>query len=48
MPFLTPLIYVFAFVAVVVLTQTLSGMLFSSQDRSRQLNRRLTMPKRAV
>ena len=43
MQFLTPLIYVFAFVAVVVLTQTLSGLLFSSQDRNRQMNRRLTM-----
>ena len=43
MQFLTPLIYVFTFIAVVVLTQTLSGLLFSAQDRSRKLNRRLTM-----
>jgi tight adherence protein B len=38
-----PLIYVLAFVAVVVLVQAAGGILFSSRDRSRRLNRRLTM-----
>jgi tight adherence protein B len=41
--FLTPLIYVLAFVAVVLLVQAISGFLFSARDRTRQLNRRLTM-----
>ena len=40
---LTPLIYVLAFVAVVVLTQTLSGFLFSARDRTRQINRRMML-----
>src|SRR5580704_17752945 len=38
-----PLIYVLAFVAVVVLVQAACSILFSSRDRSRRLNRRLTM-----
>ena len=40
---LQPLIYVLAFVAVVVLVQAVFGILFSSRDRSRRLNRRLAM-----
>ena len=40
---LQPLIYVLAFVSVVVLVQAACGILFSSRDRSRRLNRRLTM-----
>ena len=40
---LRPLIYVLAFVAVVVLVQAIGGILFSSRDRSRRLNRRLAM-----
>src|SRR5205814_992401 len=42
-PFFTPLIYVLAFIAVVVLVQTLAGVFLSSGDRRRQINRRLTM-----
>jgi tight adherence protein B len=42
-PFFTPLIYVLAFIAVVVLVQTLAGVFLSSGDRKRQINRRLTM-----
>jgi len=38
-----PLIYVLAFVTVVVLVQAACSMLFSSRDRSRRLNRRLTL-----
>jgi tight adherence protein B len=38
-----PLIYVLAFVAVVVLVQAAGSILFSSRDRSRRLNRRLTL-----
>lgn len=41
--FLTPLAYVLAFVAVVVLVQTLAGLVFSAGDRGRRVNRRLTM-----
>jgi tight adherence protein B len=40
---LTPMIYVLAFVAVVLLVQAMSGLLFSSRDRSQRVNRRLTM-----
>jgi tight adherence protein B len=40
---LGPLIYVLAFVAVVLLVQIIFGLLFSSRDRSRRLNRRLAM-----
>jgi tight adherence protein B len=40
---LTPLIYVLAFVAVVLLIQTLAGVVFTTGDRNRRVNRRLTM-----
>jgi len=40
---LQPLIYVLAFMAVVIIVQTLAGLLFASSDRNRQINRRLTM-----
>jgi tight adherence protein B len=39
----TPLIYVLAFVAVVVLIQALAGLMFSASDRNVRVNRRLTM-----
>jgi tight adherence protein B len=42
-PIVTPLIYVLAFVAVVLLAQALAGLLFTAQDRTKQVNRRLTM-----
>jgi len=38
-----PAIYVLAFVAVVLTIQTLSTVLFSSQDRTRSVNRRMSM-----
>jgi tight adherence protein B len=38
-----PLIYVLAFVAVVVLAQTLAGVFFAVNDRSQKVNRRLTL-----
>lgn len=41
--FLTPLIYVLAFVAVVLTIQTLVSLVFSAGDRTRRVNRRLTM-----
>src|SRR5258708_533029 len=40
---LTSLIYVLAFVAVVILAQAIAGLLFASGDRTRRINRRLTM-----
>lgn len=40
---LTPLIYVLAFVAVVLLVQTVAGLIFAAGDRTRRVNRRLTM-----
>ena len=40
---LAPLIYVLAFVAVVLLVQSLAGLLFSAGDRTRRVNRRLTL-----
>ena len=40
---LSPLVYVVAFLAIVLLVQGLSVLLFSSRDRKRQVNRRLTM-----
>jgi tight adherence protein B len=40
---LFPAIYVLAFVAVVLTIQTLSSMVFRSSDRTRQVNRRLSM-----
>jgi tight adherence protein B len=39
----TPLIYVLAFVAVVVLIQSVAGLMFSASDRNIRVNRRLTM-----
>ena len=38
-----PIIYVLAFVAVVVVVQLLARMLFSARDRTRRVNRRLEM-----
>ena len=40
---LAPAIYVLAFLAVVLLVQTAAGVLFASSDRTRRVNRRLTM-----
>src|SRR5260221_436317 len=40
---LTPLIYVLAFVAVVLVIQTLAGLVFSTGDRNRRVNRRLSL-----
>jgi tight adherence protein B len=39
----TSLIYVLAFVAVVILVQAVAGLVFASGDRTRRINRRLTM-----
>ncbi|HEX7761006.1 MAG TPA: type II secretion system F family protein [Caulobacteraceae bacterium] len=41
--FFAPLIYVLAFVAVVLAIQTLAGLIFSAGDQTRTVNRRLTM-----
>lgn len=38
-----PLIYVLAFVAMILLVQGVAGLLFASRDRSRHINRRLEM-----
>lgn len=40
---LFPLIYVLAFLAVVIVVQTGTGLVISARDRHRQVNRRLTM-----
>lgn len=40
---LAPLTYVLAFVGVVILVQSVSGLLFAGRDRTRRVNRRLTM-----
>ena len=40
---LTPVIYVLAFVAVVVVVQAAAGLIFRAGDRTRRVNRRLTM-----
>jgi tight adherence protein B len=40
---LNSMIYVLAFVAVVVLVQVIARLVFSSRDRTRRVNRRLTM-----
>jgi len=40
---LTPLIYILAFVAVVTLVQTSAGLIFEAGDKTRRMNRRLTM-----
>jgi tight adherence protein B len=39
----TPIIYVLAFVAVVMLAQLAAGLVFSRRDRNQRVNRRLTM-----
>lgn len=41
--FITPLIYVLAFIAVVLVVQTVAGLVFSNRDKSKRVNRRLTM-----
>lgn len=38
-----PLVYVLAFVAVVLLVQTVAGLIFSANDRAKTVNRRLAM-----
>lgn len=40
---LAPLIYALAFIAVVLLVQTTAGVMFSSQDKTKRINRRLTL-----
>ena len=45
---LAPLAYVLAFVAVVVLVQTMAGVVFASNDRTQRVNRRLTMLEAGV
>jgi tight adherence protein B len=40
---LTPLIYVLAFIAVVLLVQSTADMLFTARDKSTRVNRRLTL-----
>lgn len=40
---LTPLIYVLAFVAVVILVQSVAGLIFAAGDKTRSVNRRLSM-----
>jgi tight adherence protein B len=45
---LAPLAYVLAFIAVVVLAQTLAGVLFASRDRAQRVNRRLTLLEAGV
>ena len=42
-PAFFPIIYIVAFVAVVLAIQALAGLLFSSLERTRRVNRRLTM-----
>lgn len=39
----TPLIYVLAFVAVVLIVQTLANLVFANRDKNKRVNRRLTM-----
>jgi tight adherence protein B len=40
---LAPLIYVFAFLAVVIGVQAVAGLVFSSRDQTQRVNRRLTL-----
>jgi tight adherence protein B len=40
---LLPLVYVMAFVAVVLAVQSLAGLVFSSRERTQRVNRRLTL-----
>lgn len=39
----TPIIYVLAFIAVVIVVQVVAGLFFSARDREQRVNRRLTM-----
>lgn len=41
--FITPIIYILAFVAVVMLVQTITGLVFANRDKTKRVNRRLTM-----
>jgi tight adherence protein B len=41
--FVTPLIYVLAFIAVVLAVQTLASVVFANRDKNKRVNRRLTM-----
>ena len=45
---LFPLVYVLAFLAVVILVQTVGGLVISARDRHRQVNRRLTMLQKGM
>lgn len=45
---LTPLIYVFAFLAVIIGVQSVAQLVFSARDRDRQVNRRLSMLESGV
>ncbi|HZZ30960.1 MAG TPA: type II secretion system F family protein [Phenylobacterium sp.] len=40
---ITPLIYVLAFIAVVIFVQSAAGLVFAAGDRTKRVNRRLTM-----
>lgn len=42
-PFVLPLVYVMAFIAVVLVVQTAGGLLYASQEGRRRVNRRLTL-----
>jgi tight adherence protein B len=41
--FITPIIYVLAFIAVVLVVQAIAGLVFVTRDKARRVNRRLTM-----
>ena len=41
--FITPIIYVMAFIAVVLVVQAIAGLVFVNRDKARRVNRRLTM-----
>jgi tight adherence protein B len=41
--YITPLVYVLAFIAVVLVVQAIAGLVFVNRDKSRRVNRRLTM-----
>jgi tight adherence protein B len=42
-PFFVPLVYVLAFIAVVLIVQTATGLVLSARDREKHMNRRLAM-----
>lgn len=44
----TPIIYVLAFIAVVLIVQVLVGVVFSRRDRDQRVNRRLTMLSQGI